>query len=221
VAEEWCEHRRRNFSQLHDASDHHFGQWLHILGCCEQQRWHRNEQRSDADCKSSASGSNNHHAASESNSDGGTDGDVHSGCIWYRTTQLSVAEERGEHRRSDFSELHHARNDDRRQRVDLCCGCEQLCWHRDEQRSDADCKSGASGSNNHHAASESNGNGGPNGDVHSGWIRHRAAQLSVAEEWCEYRRSDFSELHDASDHHFGQRLHILGCCEQQRWHRHK
>src|SRR5256884_9254907 len=51
----------------------------------------------------------------------------------------------------------------------------------------------------HDAAYESGGDGGADGDLHGGGRRHGAAELPVAEERSEHRRSDVVELHDTSN----------------------
>ena len=53
-----------------------------------------------------------HDTASESDGGGRADSNVHSGGGRNRTIELPMAEERGEHHGSDFSELHNADNDD-------------------------------------------------------------------------------------------------------------
>src|SRR4029077_2187426 len=72
-----------------------------------------------ADGESGAGGTDNHHAARESDGDGGTDGHVHGGGYGHGTAELPVAEERGEYRRGHGSELHHTGNHDGRQWSDF------------------------------------------------------------------------------------------------------
>src|SRR5207245_3038201 len=59
-----------------------------------------------------------------------------------------------------------------------------------------------------HATGESAGDGGTDGDVRGGGSRNGAAELSVAEERSEYRRSHGSELHDTGDDDFRQRIDV-------------
>ncbi len=62
------------------------------------------------DGKLRRSGPDDHDAAHESDSHGGTNGNIRSGREWRSTVDLPVAEEWRGHQRSDGSELHHARD---------------------------------------------------------------------------------------------------------------
>src|SRR6266550_1208155 len=61
-------------------------------------------------------GADNHYAASESGGDRRSDRYLHGGRNRNGATELSMAEERGQHCGSDLSELHHGGNDDFGQR---------------------------------------------------------------------------------------------------------
>src|SRR5258708_19242489 len=61
-------------------------------------------------------------AASESDGNRGTDGNVHGGGGRDSAARLPVAEERSEYCGSDFSELHDAGYDDLGQWIDVRCG---------------------------------------------------------------------------------------------------
>ena len=119
-----------------------------------------------------------------------------------------MAEERGKHRGSDIRELHHTGDDHGGQRVNLPSCSYQLGWVSDEQRSNADGKSGAGGAGNHCAAGERDGDGGTNGYVRGGSDRHGAASLPMAEEWGEHCGGDIRKLHDYGDDHFRQRIDV-------------
>ncbi len=110
-----------------------------------------------------------------------------------------MAEERSKHCWSDLSELHDAGDDDGGQRLDIRGGGNEHSRHGDERGGDADGEPGASSADDHDATGESDGDGGADGDVHGGGGRDRTAELPVAEERREHRRSDFSKLHHAGD----------------------
>ena len=141
-------------------------------------------------------GTEHHDAARQSDGERRPNSDVHSGGDRCRSAELSVAEESGQYRRSDVRELHDAGDDKRGQRNELPGNRDEPGHERDEQCGDID---GERGTEHHDAASQSDGERRPDGDVHGGRDRRRSVELSVAEEPGQYRRSDIRKLHDASD----------------------
>ena len=117
------------------------------------------------------------------------------------SVELSVAEEPGEYRRSDVSELHDASHDKRGQWNELPCDRDKSGYERDEQCGHAD---GEHGAQHHDTTGKPNSECGADGDVHGSGDGRTSAELSVAEEPGEYRRSDVSELHDAGHDRSGQ-----------------
>jgi len=105
VAEERREHRRGHGRELHHASDYDIGQWINVRSGRQQHGGDGDKFGGDADGEPGAGVTDNHHAAREPDGDCGTDSDVHGGGGRDSTTQLSVAEERREHRRSHGREL--------------------------------------------------------------------------------------------------------------------
>src|SRR5258708_4438947 len=110
VAEEQREHRRCHVERLHHASDHNFRQWVNVLCGGDEHGRDGDEFGGDADSEPCAGVTDDHHTASKSDGDRGTDGDVLGGGEWNSTAELSVEEERREHRRGHDRELHHASN---------------------------------------------------------------------------------------------------------------
>ena len=106
-----------------------------------------------------------------------------------------MAEEPGEYRRSDIGELYDASHDKRGQWNELPCNRDESGYERDEQRGELD---GQRGPKHHDAAGKPNSECGADGDVHGGGDRCASVELPVAEEPGEHRRSDISELYDAS-----------------------
>jgi hypothetical protein len=199
VAEERHKYRGGDGSELHDPGNDDSGQRVGIHGGGDEHGGDGDEQCSDTDGESGPGSAGDHEPAGESDSDGGTDGDVHGGGDRDRAIELSVAEERGEHRGSDGSELHDPGNHDSGQRVGVRGGGEQLCRDGDERFRDTDGESGAGSAGDFDATGESDSDGGTDGDVHGGGDRDRAIELSVAEERGEHRGSDSGELHDTGN----------------------
>ena len=164
--------------------------------------------------KRSPSRAIDHHRNHESDGNGGADSDLHGGCGRDSTTQLPVAEERREHRRSYGSELHHAGDNHVGQWIDICCCSEQHDGNGDQRGCDADGESCPGRTLDHNLTHESDGNGGTDSDLHGGCGRNSTAQLPVAEERREYRRSYGSELHHAGDNHVEQWIDIRCGSEQ-------
>ena len=198
VAEEPGEYRRSHVSKLHDAGDDERGQWDELPGDRNESGYECDEQRGDADGQRR---SQHHDATGQPDGERGTDGDVHSGGDRCAAFELSVAEEPGEYRRGDVSELHDAGNDERGQWDELPGDRNESGYERDEQRGDTD---GERRSQHHDATGEPDGERGTDGDIHGSGDRRAAVELSVAEEPGEYRRGDVSELHDAGDDECGQ-----------------
>ncbi len=119
-----------------------------------------------------------------------------------------MAEERGEHRGGNGSELYDTSNGDVRQRIDVRGGGEQHGGDHHERGGDADSECGSGGADDHDAAGESDGDGGADGDVHGGGGGDSAARLPVAEERREHRGGHFSELYDAGNGDDGQRIDV-------------
>jgi len=99
------------------------------------------------ECQSAApaGASDDHDSTGEPESDGGADGDVHGSGGRDSAPQLSVAEERGERRRCNLSELHDSGNNDIRQWIDFRRGGEQHGGDGDECDRDADGECGFGG----------------------------------------------------------------------------
>jgi hypothetical protein len=114
-----------------------------------------------------------------------------------------MAEERGKHRRGDIVELHNTSDDDFRQRIDVPGSGIELRRDGDEQRGDTDGECDRGSTDDHHAASKPDGDGGADGDVHSSRHRHVPSDLSMDEErnrdqWC-----NFVFLYNTGDNEFG------------------
>src|SRR5258708_35782686 len=75
----------------------------------------------------------------------------------------------------------------------------------DKYGSDTDREPSAGSADDHHATSESDGDGGTDGDVHGGGSRKGSPELSVAEERRGQRRSPGGGRHDNRDERFPQR----------------
>src|SRR5207245_2526007 len=108
VAEERSEYRRSHGSELHDTGDDDFRQRIDVRCGGRERGGHGDEQCGDADGERSARTANDHDSADGPDSHSGSDSDIHGGGGRNRATQLPVAEERSEHRRSHGGELHHA-----------------------------------------------------------------------------------------------------------------
>ena len=202
MAEERSEHRRSHGGELHDASDDDFRQRIDVPSGGDEHGRYGDKYGSDTDREPSAGSADDHHATSESDGDGGTDGDVHGGGSRNGSAELSVAEERSEYRRSHGSELHDTGDDDFRQRIDVRCGGRERGGHGDEQCGDADGERSARTANDHDSADGPDSHSGTGSDVHSGGGGNSATELSVAEERSKHRRSDVGELHDTGNHDF-------------------
>src|SRR5258708_15255607 len=126
------------------------------------------EGSGDADSEYGCSGAHNHDAASEPDSDSGTDGELRGDGGGYGAAKLPVAEERSEHRWGNYSELHDGGDNDFRQRIDVRCGGEQHGRDGDEFGGDADGEYGCSGAHNNDGASEPDGDGRTDGELRGG-----------------------------------------------------
>src|SRR5207247_10948265 len=114
-----------------------------------------------------AASADDHEPAGEPDGDGGADGYVHGHRDRHSTARLPVAEERGQHRGSDSSELHDPGNHDFGQRIRVPSGGDEHGRDGDERLSDTDCESGTGSAGDLDAARESDGDGGADGDGHS------------------------------------------------------
>jgi hypothetical protein len=112
VAEERSEHHGSKLSELHDTSNGDLRQRLDVRGGGNEHGGDSDEHGSNVDGEPGTGGADDHDTAGEPDSDGGTDGDVYGGGSGDGTARLPVAEERGEHRRGKFSELHDGGDDD-------------------------------------------------------------------------------------------------------------
>ena len=172
------------------------------------------DQRSrNADSKCCTGRALDHNLTHESDRHGGTDSNLHGGCGRDSTTQLPVAEERREHRRSYCSELHHAGNNRVGQWIDVCRGGEQHGGH-DQRSRNADSKRCIGRALDHNLTHESDRHGGTDSNLHGGCGRDSTAQLPVAEERREHRRSYCSELHHAGNNRVGQWIDVCRGGEQ-------
>jgi hypothetical protein len=208
VAEEQREHRRGHGRELHHASDHNFRQWIDVLRGGDEHRGNGDEFDGDVDGEPRAGGAHDHHTAREPNGDCGTDGNVRGGSEWNSTPQLSVEEERREHRWCDVEQLHHAGNYDFGQWINVRSGSDEHCRDGDEFGGDVDGEPGTGGADDHHAARESDGDCGTGGDVRGGGEWNCTAQLPVAEERRGDLWRDLLQLHHASDYDIGQWINI-------------
>ena len=214
MAEERREHRRSYCSELHHAGNNHVGQWIDIRRGGEQHDGNGDQRSCDADGESCSGRALDHNLAHESDGDSGTDGNLHGGCSRDSTAQLPVAEERREHRRSYCSELHHAGDNHIEQWIDIRCGGEQHGGNGDQRSRDADGESCSGRALDHNLTHESDCDSGTDSDLHGGCGRNSTAQLPVAEEWREHRRSYGNELHDAGNSHVGQWIDVRRGSEQ-------
>jgi hypothetical protein len=121
-----------------------------------------------------------------------------------------VAEERGQHRRSGFSELHNTSNGDHRQRVDVRGGGDEHGGDGDKRGSDADRESRTGGANDHNAACQPDSDRRTDGDVRGSGGRDSAARLPVAEECSQHLRGHLSQLYDSSNDDHRQRIDVRG-----------
>jgi hypothetical protein len=108
MAEERSERRRGYSGELHHGGYGHLRQRIDVWSRSEQLSWVGDERGSDADGECCTGAADDYYAACESDSDGRTDGRLHGCGDRYGTAELSMAEERSEHCRSDSGELHHA-----------------------------------------------------------------------------------------------------------------
>ena len=214
MAEERGEHRRRHGGELHNASDGDPGQWINIQGGGEQHGRNGDERSGYADGECCSGSSFDHDTAGEPDANGRTDGDVHGGGGRNSTAELPVAEERSEPCGGHGGELHDASNDDHRQRIDLRCGREQHRGDGDERKGYADGECCSRSTHDHDAAGKPDGDGGADSDVHGSCRRNGTAELPVAEERGEHRRSHGGKLHDASNGNLRQRINIPSRGEQ-------
>src|SRR5258706_133903 len=217
VAEEWSEHRGGDFNELYDAGDHDFRQRIGVRGSGDEHGRDGDERVSDTDGEPGTGSANDHHATSEPDSDGGTDGDVYGDGGRNGAAHLPVAEEWSEHRGGDFNELYDAGDHDFRQRIGVRGSGDEHGRDGDERVSDTDGECGTGSANDHHATSEPDSDGGTDGDVYGDGGRNGAAHLPVAEERSEHRGGDFNELYDAGDHDFRQRIGVQGSGDEHGW----
>jgi len=155
-----------------------------------------------------------HHAASKSDRDRGTDSDVRGGGGRHGTAQLPVAKERREHRRSYGHELHHTGNCDLRQWSGVLCCSDQHRGNSDQRGDNADGEPRSRSTDDHYAASKSDRDRGTDSDVRGDGEWHGTAQLPVAKERREHRRGHVEQLH----HTGNLRPPIVGhvhCCRDQ------
>src|SRR5207244_7928360 len=85
-------------------------------------------------------------------------------------------------------------DDHGRQRTAVCRGGDQHGRNGDYRGSDADGERGAGSANDHDGAGESDGDGGTDGELRGGGGGNGAAELPVAEERCEHRGGQASQL---------------------------
>jgi hypothetical protein len=127
-----------------------------------------------------------------------------------------VAEERGEHRRSNFCELYDTGDNDFRQWFNVPRGRDELGWDSDEQRRDIDGQRRSGGANDHHGASKPDSHSRTDGYLLSGCGRNGTAQLPMAEERSEHCWSSFRELYGTGDNDFRQWFNIRGSGDEHR-----
>src|SRR6266581_4129746 len=216
VAEERGQHRGGDLSELHDPGNDDFRQRIYVRGGGDEHSGYGDEHVSDTDGESGAGSAGDLDAAGESDGDGRADGHVHGHRDRHRTARLPVAEERGQHRWSDSSELHDPGNHDFGQRLGIRGGGDEHGGYGDQRFSDADGESGAGSAGDLDAAGESDGDGGADGHVHGHRDRDGAARLPVAEERGQHRGGDVKQLHDPGDDDFRQRVGVRGGGEQLR-----
>ena len=119
MAKEQREYFRRDFGELHDASNGFRRQWRDLPRDGHQLRDQHYEQLRDLDGQPGFGRAEHHDAAGEPNGDRGTDRDIFRRGGGNRASHLSVAEKQREHFRRDFGKLHDAGDGFRRQRRDL------------------------------------------------------------------------------------------------------
>jgi hypothetical protein len=107
-----------------------------------------------------------------------------------------VEEERDEHFRGDQCQLYDSRNNDRRQRIQLCSDGEQHNWLGNERRRDAYCDIGSGWPKYHNAAVQSNCDGGTDSHFYGGCYRDSAAELPMEEEWDKYFRGNRIDVYN-------------------------
>src|SRR6266852_3587781 len=106
MAEERGEHRGSHGGKLHDTSHGDLRQRIDVPSGGDEYGGYGDERGSDADGECGSGSADDHDTTGESDSDGGSDGDVH-GSGWRNSTaRLPMAEERSEHRGSHGGKLH-------------------------------------------------------------------------------------------------------------------
>src|SRR5882724_746259 len=112
MAEERSEHRGGYDSGLHDTGDNDRRQRGELRSRGEQHGGDGDERGGDADGKCRSGGTDDHDPAGEPDGDGGADGQLYGSGGGDGAAELSVAEERSEHRGGYVSGLHDASDDD-------------------------------------------------------------------------------------------------------------
>src|SRR5204862_415952 len=107
---------------------------------------------------------------------------------WDCAAELPVAEEWRQHQRGDRRSVDNARDDDKRQRLNLSGSGEQLGWRGNEQRSDADRQLGRGGTDDYDATCQPDGDRRTDSELCDNGKWDCAAELSVAEEWRQHQR---------------------------------
>ncbi len=194
MAEKRREHRRSNGGELHHAGDNHLGQRIDIWCSGKQHGGHSGQCNRDADGERCAGRTLDHNFTHESDRDGRADCNLHGGCGGDSSAQLPMAEKRREHRRSNGSELHHAGDNHVGQRIDICRSGEQHGGHGDQCSRDADGERCSGRAFDHNFTHESDCDGRTECNLHGGCGRNGTAQLPVAEERREYRRSHLQRV---------------------------
>jgi hypothetical protein len=196
VEEERDQHFRRNQRQLYDSRNNDRRQRIELCSDSEQHSWLGNERRRDAYCDFGSGCPKHHNAADKQDSYGGAnsyfwcDGERHS------AVELSVEKERDEHFRRNQRQLYDSRNNDRRQRIELCSDGEQHNWLGDKQCGDVDSESRCGGASNHNTAVQSNCDGGTDSLLYGGCYRDSAAELPMEEEWDKYFRGNRIDVYN-------------------------
>jgi len=126
VAEERRKHHRREFCELHDASNRDGGQRFDVRCGGEQFCGLGNEQHRHADRKYIGGGADDHRPAYKSDGDGRAVGDVFSSRHRYSSIELSMGEEWCHDFRRNLFELYHSRDCGIGQRVTIHGGGQQL-----------------------------------------------------------------------------------------------
>ena len=115
-----------------------------------------------------------------------------------------MAEEHNRYQRGDFGQLHHARDDLRRQQRQVRRGGEQHGRQRDQQCRHTHGEQRCDGAFHHHATGQPDSDGGSDGHLHGGSDRHRALELRLEEKRHGHIGGHGSELHHSGHHLLGQ-----------------